>query len=775
MNTNIKTFMPETIERIKSIIGTHPDITRSELSRNICQLLDWRGANGNLKDMSCRVALLKLERQGLINLPVARQKPPIRSYGRSERDRDKEEVSAECTLMELGDIEIEVVDSAGREKSRLWNLLMNRYHYLGAGPLCGAQIRYFIRSSHCGIIGGLAFSAAAWSLESRDNWIGWDDEARRKHLNQVICNSRFLIVPTVRVKNLASHVLSVCMKRLRADWQKRYGIEPLAVETFVDTRYFKGTCYKAGNWIKIGQTKGRGRQDRGNKQDVGIKDIYMYLLSKDAKGLLNEGRERGIGKQACRKVLPADWAEEEFGKAQLQDERRVKRLLTIARDFWAHPEANIPQASGSRAKTKAAYRFFENKEHTMEKILAPHYKSVIERASREKVVLAVQDTTELNYSTHPATQDLGLIGTHKDGAVGLIVHDTMCFNEEGTPLGLVDVQVWARDPADFGKRELRKELGIEQKESNKWLKSFKAVTEAQRQCRDTTFISVGDREADIYELFVLAQDNPQGPKLLIRSRQDRLMVDGQVHLWEYVASQPISGIREVRVPRKNNKPGRDAKLGVRFAQVTLTAPKAKSHLKDLEVWAVLAEEIECPEVETPLRWMLLTTLTVETFEQADKAITLYCKRWGIEIYHKTLKSGCKIEQRQLGSADRIEACLGIDMVIAWRVYHLVKLGREIPDMPCTVFFEDSEWKALVAYKTKNPIPPAEPPKLREAMHIVASLGGFLGRKSDGEPGTQTLWLGIQRLDDITAMWKISIAYFAPQHLKSPVSSVPHYG
>jgi hypothetical protein len=129
-------------------------------------------------------------------------------------------------------------------------------------------------------------------------------------------------------------------------------------------------------------------------------------------------------------------------------------------------------------------------------------------------------------------------------------------------------------------------------------------------------------------------------------------------------------------------------------------------------------------------------------------------RWGIEVFHRTLKSGCRIEQRQLGAADRIEACLAIDLVVAWRIFHLAKLGREIPDVPCTVSFEDAQWKALVAYITRNPVPPDQPPTLREAMRMVATIGGFLGRKSDGEPGTKTLWLGLQHLDTMTHIWKI---------------------
>jgi hypothetical protein len=199
-------------------------------------------------------------------------------------------------------------------------------------------------------------------------------------------------------------------------------------------------------------------------------------------------------------------------------------------------------------------------------------------------------------------------------------------------------------------------------------------------------------------------------------------------------------------------------------------PRTRPHLPPLTVWAVLAQEAEAPAGLKPLRWMLLTTCPVESFEGACEKLQWYTWRWGIEVYHRTLKSGCKIEQRQLGAADRIEACLAIDLVVAWRIFHLAKLGREIPDVPCTVYFEEAEWKALVAYVTHNPIPPAQPPSLREAMRMVAGLGGFLGRKSDGEPGTQTLWLGMQYLEPITAMWKI-LAH--PAH--SPPVSSPRYG
>lgn len=768
MTINGKIFSQDIIDRINKFVRENPEISRRQLSLQVCQWLDWRGANGKFKEMSCRVALLRLHRQGMITLPAGYAKPPKGKHDTDISEDNYEREQIETSLSEMGSIHIEPIHSDESEKSRLWNQLMDRYHYLGSGPLCGAQIRYLIYSERYGLIGGMSFSASAWRLADRDRWIGWDEEARKKNLDKVACNSRFLIHPAIKVKNLASHVLSLCIKRVSKDWQQRYGTKLLLLESFIQQDRFKGSCYRASNWQHVGMTKGRGRQDWGNRYGVPIKDIYLYELQKDARSILCEGRIKPVS--PVRR--PLDWAEEEFAQAKLGDKRRVERLMSIARDFYAKPEANIPQACGSRAKTKATYRFFDEVENTMEKILAPHYQSTIDRIKQEKIALAVQDTTYLNYSKHPATENLGPISTKVDGCIGLVVHDTMVFNLEGTPLGLLDVQCWARDAAEFGKKHDRHQLPIEQKESNKWLKSLKAAQQAQRQCRNTVLVSVGDRESDIYEFFQAALTEPEGAKILIRAEQDRLMADGHTHLWDHVRSQPLAGIQQLYIAKRGKRSAREAKLAIRFTKATLKAPKRKPHLKELQVWAIHAEEIECPEGEEPLQWLLLTTIVIDSFEDAAEKLQWYTLRWWIEVYHRTLKSGCKIEQRQLGHADRIESCLAIDMVVAWRIFHLTKLGRQTPDVPCTVFFEEAQWKALVAYKTQNPIPPENPPSLRQAMHMVAGLGGFLGRKGDGEPGTQTLWLGLQRLDDLTEMWKTCMSHFAPNLIRPSPALVP---
>jgi hypothetical protein len=764
-------FTPEIITQIQALIDANPGWSRRKLSVQVCEWLEWRSPNGKLKEMSCRVALLELERAGLLHLPPAGAAPPKRTRPEHGMEPFQQQPAIQCALSEMGDITIVLIKSSNTKTSRQWNDLMNRHHDLGSGPLCGAQLRYLIHSYRYGYVGGFAFSAAAWRLQPRDQWIGWNDEARRQNLSRVVNNSRFLMVPHVQVKNLASYALSLVTKRLAKDWLERYGIEPVLVETFVKHGRFTGASYRAANWIHVGLTQGRGRQDKANQYAVPVKDIYVYPLRPDAQAILGDGPAQT--EVAPPRREPVDWAEEEFGTAELGDLRRVKRLLTIGRDFYAQPQANIPQACGTRAKTKAAYRFFDDPYHTMDKLLAPHHEATVNRVAKENMVLAVQDTTYLNYTAHPDTEGFGPIGNRNDGgAIGLVLHDTMTFNLEGTPLGLLNVQCWAREFAEAGSEKRRpKELPIEEKESNKWLVSYRAVAAAQKHCPQTMLVSMGDREADIYELFHEALSDPQAPKLLIRADRVRLLSEGQGHLWDYVKAQPLRGIQQVQVPRQGKRPARAAELEIRFAQVTLKPPELKPELGELTLWAIAAAEVNyAPEVEKPIEWLLLTTLEIATFEQATEKLGWYTKRWSIEVYHRTLKSGCKIEERQFGKVERLEPCLAIDLVVAWRIFHLTKLGREVPNVPCTIFFEEAEWKALVAYKTQNPIPPENPPTLREAMHMVASLGGFLGRKSDGEPGTKSLWLGLQRLDDMTAMWKIMMSMTSRQSHDRSVAS-----
>lgn len=282
--TNIcgKAFSNKDLERVKILIEKNPAAHRLKLSQIICEEFNWVSANGRLKEMSCRVALLKLYRKGLIELPLPQKKKNNNAKTRITTISDPQ-FPIEQNITDIREIELRPVKTT--KESRLWNELIERYHYLGFKPLPGAQIRYLIYCRQ-GLLGAISFSASAWKTAPRDRWIGWDPKTREKNLQLVINNSRYLILPWVQVKHLASKVLSLCAKRIRKDWKERYNYEPVLLETFVEQGRFKGTCYKAANWIYVGQTQGRGKKDIHREYAVPVKDIWMYPLTKDFRQTL---------------------------------------------------------------------------------------------------------------------------------------------------------------------------------------------------------------------------------------------------------------------------------------------------------------------------------------------------------------------------------------------------------------------------------------------------------------------------------------------------------
>ncbi len=223
----------------------------------------------------------------------------------------------------------------------------------------------------------------------------------------------------------------------------------------------------------------------------------------------------------------------------------------------------------------------------------------------------------------------------------------------------------------------------------KWLRSFRKLAEVQALCPDTMLVSIGDRESDLYELFAEATGEPAGPKLLVRAERTRNRRVEQESLWQFISAKPIAGELKLQLPKRGNRRARQALLDVRFCEVELQPPKDSS-LNPVRLWAVHLNEEQAEDGGEPIEWMLLTTVAVTTFEQAVERAEWYAARWGIEVFHRTLKSGCRIKDRQLGSAERLQACLGVDMVVAWRIYHLTMLGREMPEHPSTAFFEEVE-------------------------------------------------------------------------------------
>ncbi len=448
------------------------------------------------------------------------------------------------------------------------------------------------------------------------------------------------------------------------------------------------------------------------------------------------------------------WVTEELAQADFGEKRLTKRFMSLVSNLAEQPEASVAQASGDWATTKATYRFWNNKQVTPEAIRAAHRKSTEERMQAETTVLAIQDTTTLNFQSHPATQDLGPIDAK--GTSGLLVHSVLAVTAEGIPLGLVHQQVWARDPEQKGKSKKRKQLPISEKESQRWLDSLQATQSAVQE--GTHIITIADREADIYDLFAVPR--AANMDLLIRANYDRrVQVDNEEigKLWDCVEQTPIQGTILVHLEHKPGQKARDVELTIRSMKLSImpavSDPKGLHACHEpIPLTAILVLEEHPPEGETPLCWLLLTSLPVQTFQQAAQCVRWYQYRWLIERYHFVLKSGCRFEDLQLETAQRLERALATYCIVAWRLLWLIYQERQTPEASCEVALQTYEWQALYAFLHHTPTVPETPPCLREAIRWIAQMGGFLARQSDGEPGLQTLWRGLRRLDDLSSMW-----------------------
>ena len=447
------------------------------------------------------------------------------------------------------------------------------------------------------------------------------------------------------------------------------------------------------------------------------------------------------------------WSDNEFGGVALGDERRKKRLIQLATALGNKPNDSLPQSLGSYAALKAAYRFFENPANEHQEMLKSHVQATYRRMAEIPLVLAVQDTTYLDWSHHPQTTGLGPMAVPYQ--IGALMHSTLAITPERVVLGILQEQVWARDTETYARAKDHKLRTIEEKESAKWLISLDSVIEAHNRLPDTHFVSVGDREADIYELFV--KERPAGVDLLVRATQDRRLVKAEhPTLWKALAARSLAATLELRVPRTKKHPARTAQIEVRWKQVVLRPPNrpAGQKLPEIRLYAVWAVEPNPPEGVEAVEWMLLTTVAVTSTEEALERLEWYACRWGIEVWHKILKSGCKIEARQLDDLEKLKRLLILFSVVAWRILYSAMLARYMPDALCTIFFEPEEWQAAYCILHNTTILPPDVPNLREAVRMVARLGGFLDRKGDCEPGVTVLWKGFQRLSDLTLMYKL---------------------
>jgi hypothetical protein len=450
------------------------------------------------------------------------------------------------------------------------------------------------------------------------------------------------------------------------------------------------------------------------------------------------------------------WCVDEFAGVELHDARLNNRCSELAVQLAMRPNLPLNQACEDWAETKAAYRFFDNDAVTPERIQAPHQQRTVERMAQHARVLAIQDTTFLNYTHHPQTEGLGPIGKKSHKQYGLGLHSTLAVLPNGLPLGLLTQAVLIRPEDEPAHRpEECRQLPIEDKESYRWLQAFEQTLALAPT--GVEVITVCDREADIYEMFALAQ--AKNAPLLVRASSDRALLDDVEirKLWPKVTGQPIVSYLTVHITGNNTRQARQTTVSVRFVPVTLRPPWRPNGLKlpALTLNAVLVRE-EAPPADSdePIEWLLLTDTPVASSMEAQQVIGWYCCRWQIEVFHKVLKSGCRVEDCRLQTADRLQSFVALMSVIAWRLHWMTYINRCQPDWPCTAVLTAIEWEALYMRIHKSNRLPDTVPTIYQAVRWIARLGGFLGRKSDGEPGVTALWRGWQRLQDLAATWEI---------------------
>jgi hypothetical protein len=428
------------------------------------------------------------------------------------------------------------------------------------------------------------------------------------------------------------------------------------------------------------------------------------------------------------------WAVEEFSGVDFGDSRLNARLIHTAERLSEVPMASMRQACGDSASAKGAFRFFDNANVSAGKILEPHIQSTIERIKEEgsSVVLALQDTSYLSYDHHPSTEGLGPISPagQQSGCEGLIMHTCLAVSTTGETLGILGQKTWARTHIR-GRTKSRSQVKPEKKESFKWIEMVREVNHLLGP--EIKAIHITDREGDIFSVFEEVETCESN--FLIRAFQPRKEVKTGKNIFKFLKSQPICGTLEVEAEHP-----RSDKIETIFLTVKVGKATIKKGGKRLQVNGIAVQEKT--KKRTPLTWFLLTNLEVNNFKSSAEKVQWYRFRWRIETFHKILKSGYQIEDCRLRHAERLERYIALISVVAWRLHWIKLFALHHPLLPCTKLFSETEWHAIYLRSHRTKKFPAEIPSLNDTVRDLAKMGGFLARKSDGEPGVVTLWRGL---------------------------------
>jgi hypothetical protein len=708
---------------------------RHHLVQEFCRLANWRNRKGELCVSSASVGLKRLEKQGLVRLPP----PQVRTAARAERRLRNDGLPLpplpRPSASSMASLRLVLIVDSQDPQHLIWNRLISREHPLGGAPLVGTQLRYLIVAGENDILGAIGVGPPAFHLSCRDCWIGWDAQAMAQNRSQVVGLSRFLIRPGVRWPNLTTMCYRMLLQRLRQDWLARYGIELLLVETYVDRSTHTGRSLVAANWLRIGQSQGRGRSSpRTTDRDKSIKDVWVWQWETQARSQL---QQRTLPPVVPRSVFSScpnlSWVEEELDGLDLGHVTLKGRFKRMLDGRYAKPDQSFFSSFEGKQGVKAAYNFIENPraELNFPNLLSAHCQNTRRRMAAESVVLLAQDTTPLSYNTLQKTTGLGPIGDNAHPGRGLLLHTLQAFRLDRIPLGTAGAELWARDQlSDTAHRNAQ---SIDQKESVRWVNAFQTAAQIARQMPQTLVFCAGDRENDTIEIYDRAIVAPPNLFYLVRAQHDRVLASGE-KLWEHLAGQPCGGTMQVQIPRNKNRPARLATLELRWGQVSVKPPRVgcKNSWGTYTLWVLQAKEIDPPQGAEPIEWLLVTNWKIDSLKTARRLVRWYGLRWGIECWHQVLKDVCKVETRQMKSAEALSRALALDMIVAWRVLLSCRLGKEHPNLPATVLYSQEELAILELYKKKaaSPSPPpcpkpAEPLEQQETVaQIEAELQAY---------------------------------------------------
>ena len=690
-----------------------------QVADRVCEAFDFRDGRGRWQRASCCRALSDLQAAGHVSLPASQAARGVGGRARVLPHPMAPAVDVPGTVGKVVGLTLALVETDAQRQ--VWNTLMAYEHPRGAGPFVGPQLRYLVGSAH-GWLGGVGFAASARRLRSRDAWVGWDDTGRRAHLHRVLglCRPGAPRIVCAR---------GACTGSFGADWTGR------RLDAAVRARARRG-------WVQSAAANGR----------VVCHSRLAVPAPVVAPLAVGDGLDAAV------------WADHEFGGARLGDARLSARLVQSAQQMAESPMRAITGAAhGARAMVKGHYRLIDQPADsavTVDNILAPHREQTLRRMQAHDTVLCIQDGTRLNFTRRGQTQGLGAIGSNQTGAVarGLELHTTLAVNPDGVALGVLRAAFDAPASPNSEAEGEPTPKPREKRKSFRWIEGLRDCAQAAEQLSQTRVVCVMDREADFLDLFVEHRAAAPQVDLLVRAKADRVLgrektPAGQTvsrRLFDTVRNAPARGAAKVEVQRlsarvkaskqarKDRRAERVADVTLRYQQVPLPCPGDEP----VALWVVHVREEQPPPAAEPLEWFLLTTLRVSSADDATRILQWYVRRWRIEEYFRVLKSGCKVEELQHHTAERLERAMAIKMVIGWRIQLMVQLGREVPDLPGDLLFSDGELRVLATFARSRKLPP--PARLGDAVGLVGRLGGWLGRQRD-PPGAQLMWHGYTQL------------------------------